>query len=185
MEKENLQTYKSALRNLLLKKAVRRGKVKLSSGRISNFYIDGRLVTLNSQGAYLAARIILELLKDKNIRAIGGPTIGADPICGALAAMAHLQGRKLDTFIVRKSKKEYGRGRQIEGPLPKKGSSVALVDDVATTGGSLIEAKEILKQAGLRANLAIVLVDRQEGAKENLKKHGIQLLSIFKKNNLL
>jgi len=152
----------------------------LSSGKISHYYLDGRLITLSVQGAYLVASIILELVKNKNIAAIGGPTLGADPIVGAIACLGHIKKMPVKTFIVRKVAKTHGMQRQIEGPALKKGESVVLVDDVATTGGSLIEAKAALDKLGVSVKKAIVIVDRGEGAKENLAQAGLKLEAIFK-----
>ena len=164
---------------LLNKEALKRGDFLLSSGRRSNYYLDGRVITLTPEGAYLVASILLELIKDKKIEAIGGPTLGADPIVGAVAALSHIKNIPLKTFIVRKAVKEHGAGKQIEGPILQKGSQVILVDDVATTGKALIEAKLALDKAGVVARTAFVIVDRCEGAKDNLAKEGLKLESIF------
>ena len=185
MEKVALNQYKLQLLKLLKKKAVKTGRVKLSSGKVSNFYIDGRLITLSPEGAWLVANIILGMIKGKKINAVGGLTLGADPITGAIACLAHIKRLPLTTFIVRKAKKEHGMQRQVEGPQLKRGQKVLIVDDVATSGGSLIEAKQALDKIGVKAGLAIVIVDRQEGASRNLKKAGIKLLSIFKKKDFL
>ena len=184
MAKEPKQ-YKSQLLKLLKQKAVKTGRIKLSSGKISNFYVDGRLITLTPEGAWLIANIMLEMIKDKRIDAIGGPTMGADPIAGAVACAAFLKDMPLKAFIVRKAKKGHGTQRQIEGPNLKRGARVVIIDDVATTGRSLIEAKQALDKIGVKVDSAIVVVDRQEGAKENLKKAGCKLLSIFKKKDLI
>ncbi|MDD5237143.1 MAG: orotate phosphoribosyltransferase, partial [Candidatus Omnitrophica bacterium] len=159
-----LNHYKLQLLKLLKKKAVKTGRIKLSSGKISDFYVDGRLITLTPEGAWLIANIMLEMLKKDKIDAIGGLTLGADPIAGAIACVAHLKKVPIKTFIVRKHKKEHGMKRQIEGPPLKKGSRVVIIDDVATTGGSLLEAKETLDKIGAKTVCAIVIVDRQEGA---------------------
>jgi orotate phosphoribosyltransferase len=179
VEKESLAALKQRLLSLLDKEALKRGNFVLSSGRTSNYYLDGRVITLSPEGAYLVASIILDFIKDKNIDAIGGPTLGADPIVGALAALSHINAVPLKTFIVRKSVKTHGASRQIEGPALKKGSRVVLVDDVATTGKALIEAKQALEREGIVVKEAIVIVDRQEGARENLDKAGLELKSIF------
>ena len=170
---------KIRLFQLFKKKALFKGKIVLSSGKTSNYYLDGRLITLSPEGAYLIADIILDLIKQKKIDAIGGPTLGADPIVGAVAALSHIRKHPLNTFIVRKTPKPHGRMRQIEGPILKKNSRVILVDDVATTAGALIEAKEVLSKQGIKVTEAIVVVDRGEGAAENLAKQGLRLISIF------
>lgn len=184
MAKEEILELKTKLLALLKKEALKKGKFVLSSGKISNYYLDGRIITLTAEGAYLVAKIILELIKDQDIDAIGGPTLGADPIAGAIAALSYSSGTPIKTFIVRKVAKVHGTQRQIEGPALKEQDRVILVDDVATTGKSLIEAKEALDKIGVAVRGAIVVVDRQEGAKENLEKAGIKLESIFRIEDL-
>ncbi len=179
MENIKLEELKAQLLTLLNKEALKRGEFTLSSGKKSSYYLDGRIITLTPEGAYLVANIILELCRDKAVDAIGGPTLGADPIVGAIAAVAHIKKIPLKTFIVRKATKEHGTQRQIEGPELVKTSRVILVDDVATTGKALIEAKEALDKAGIISDTAMVIVDRCEGAKENLEKAGLRLESIF------
>jgi len=174
-----IKELKTQLLALLDKEALKRGNFVLSSGKTSNYYLDGRVITLTPEGAYLVASIILELLKDKKIDALGGPTLGADPIVGAVACLSHMKNIPLKTFIVRKATKEHGMTRQIEGPEIKKGSRVILVDDVATTGKALLEAKHALDKIGVIADTALVIVDRCAGATENLSKEGLQLESIF------
>jgi len=179
MEKVDIKELKAQLLALLNKEALKRGQFVLSSGKMSNYYLDGRVITLTPEGVYLVASIILEMVKDRGIDAIGGPTLGADPIVGAIAALSHIKQIPLKTFIVRKTIKEHGTGRQVEGPALKEESKVILVDDVATTGKSIIEAKEALERKGIKASTAIVIVDRQEGASENLARVGLKLESIF------
>jgi len=185
MQKEKIKDLKDKLLQLLKKKALKKGRFILSSGKISNYYLDGRLITLNSEGAYLVAKIILEMIKDKDIIAIGGPTLGADPIVGAVITLSHLYKIPLKGFIVRKSAKTHGMQKLIEGPVLKKGSKVVLVDDVATTGKSLLEAKMALDKMGLKTKEVIVIVDRNEGASKNLKRVGLKLNAIFKIKELL
>lgn len=181
----DIHELKERLLALLKKEALKKGNFVLSSGKTSNYYLDGRLITLAPEGAYLAAGIILEMIKDKkDITAVGGPTLGADPIVGSLACLSYLEETPLKTFIVRKAAKEHGTKQQIEGPVLEKGSKVILVDDVATTGKALVEAKEALDRAGILAEEAIVIVDRDEGARQNLSKAGLKLTAIFKKEDL-
>jgi len=182
--KESLAELKTKLLALLKKEALKTGKFVLSSGKTSNYYLDGRIITLTPEGAYLAASIILELIKDKGIDAVGGPTLGADPIVGAVACLSHINNIPIKTFIVRKAAKEHGTQRQVEGPALKERSRVILVDDVATTGKALIEAKQALDKIGVEVERAIVIVDRDEGAKENLTKAGLKLESIFSRQDL-
>ena len=170
---------KNKLFSLLNKEALKKGEFILSSGKASNYYLDGRVITLTPEGAYLTASIILEMVKGRDIAAIGGPTLGADPIVGAVAVLSYIKQIPIKTFIIRKSVKEHGSQRQIEGPALEKNAKVILVDDVATTGKALIEAKAALDKAGILSDTAIVIVDRLEGAKDNLAKAGLKLESIF------
>jgi len=179
MGKESFEELKTKLLKLLNIEALKKGKFVLSSGKVSNYYLDGRVITLTPEGAYLAASIILELVNDRGIDAIGGPTLGADPIVGAVALLSHINKIPLKTFIVRKAAKEHGMQRKIEGPALNRGDTVILVDDVATTGKSLVEAKEALDKIGVNVAGAIVIVDRGEGARDNLAKAGLSLESIF------
>ncbi|MFA5090775.1 MAG: orotate phosphoribosyltransferase [Candidatus Omnitrophota bacterium] len=179
MPKEELKELKIKLLALLKKDALKKGAFLLSSGKMSNYYLDGRIITLTPEGAYLVASIILELVKDEKIEAIGGPTLGADPIVGSVAVLSHIKNIPLKTFIVRKDAKGHGTKQQIEGPPLARGSRVFLVDDVATTGKALLEAKQALDNAGIAVERAIVIVDRKEGARENLSAAGLRLESIF------
>jgi len=174
-----LQNLKKELLVLLEKEALKKGEFVLSSGKKSSYYLDGRVITLTPEGAFLVASIILELIKGRGVDAVGGPTLGADPIVGAVAALSHIKQIPLKTFIVRKATKEHGTGRQIEGPALPKGSKVILVDDVATTGSSLIEAKKALEKEGIDVKTAVVIVDREEGASRNLADAGLKLESLF------
>ena len=171
---------RSELFRLIKSQAYAQGKFKLSSGKISDYYIDCRKVTLSSKGVYLSALLILDIIKNKKIDAVGGPTIGADPIVGAVCVLSLIKNnRPIKAFLVRKSAKSHGFKRQIEGPKLKKGSSVVVVDDVATTGGSLIDTISCLRNKGIKVKSVITLVDRNEGAREKLKKAKCSFISIF------
>ncbi|MEW6008996.1 MAG: orotate phosphoribosyltransferase [Candidatus Omnitrophota bacterium] len=185
-KKEELEQYRKELFELLLKDAFRKETITLSSGKQSSYYIDARTVTLNPQGAFLAANIILSMLAAKvKVKAVGGPTIGADPLVGAIGVVSFIKKFSIKTFIVRKIAKSHGKCKQIEGPLLASGSEVVIIDDVATTGSSLVEAATVLRQSGLIVNDAIVIVDREEGAEDLLKKNNINLSSIFKAGDFL
>ncbi len=168
------------LYRLIKEKAYHEGEIKLASGKISHYYLDARAVTLSGQGAYLVGQLIFDLVKDWGISAVGGPTLGADPIVGALAVVSYQNNKPINTFLIRKTPKAHGRMRQIEGPEIPVDSEVVLLDDVATTGGSLVDSIAILKKAGVSVRRAIVIVDRDEGAGENLSKEGCALFSLFK-----
>lgn len=160
--------------------AFERRQVVLSSGKTSHYYFDGRKVSLSSKGAYLIANIICDMIKDDNIQAIGGLTLGADPIVGAVGVAAHQRDMDLSMFIVRKELKKHGTMQQIEGPPLKPGQSVVVVDDVITTGGSIIKAVEAVREAGCEVVKAIAIVDRQEGGSEALEQIGVKAEPIFK-----
>ena len=178
---EKIDKVKQRLFKLIKSKAYCEGRFRLSSGKISNYYIDCRKITLTSEGAYLAALLILDIIKGRKIDAIGGPTIGADPIIGAVCVLSLTKYNKpIKAFLVRKSVKSHGTKRQLEGPTLKKGFRVVVIDDVATTGGSLVEAVSCLRKKGIKVDKVIVLVDRNEGAKEKLKKLNCNFTSIFK-----
>ena len=170
---------KIRLLEILRKDAFFKEKIILSSGKTSDFYIDARRVTLSAQGVYLCAKIILDLLKDDQVNAIGGPTLGADPIVGAIGVLSFQAGTPIKTFIIRKAPKPYGKQQQIEGPILKPGDRIVLIDDVATTGKSFVESIEVLNKMGMKPLKAVCIVDRKEGAAEILRQHGCELISIF------
>jgi orotate phosphoribosyltransferase len=168
------------LYRLVKEKAYHEGPIKLASGKMSHYYLDARAVTLSSEGACLVSQILFDMVKDLKVAAVGGPTMGADPMSGALAAISCLNNKPINSFIIRKTPKSHGRMLQVEGPVLEAGDEVVLLDDVATTGGSLVDSIEILKKMDVRVRRAIVIIDREEGAKEILAKLGCDLVSIFK-----
>tara|TARA_B100000315_G_C14526273_1_gene563978 strand:- start:49 stop:600 length:552 start_codon:yes stop_codon:yes gene_type:complete len=176
---------KKELLGALKKEAFLKKRVKLSSGKISNFYIDVRKVSLSPKGIYLISKLIFDIIKKENITAIGGPTLGADPIVGGVCLLAHKGKRKLKGFLIRKSPKKHGRQKMIEGQVLSSKDKVIIVDDVATSGSSLIKAIDVLKKEKVKIVKAAVVVDRQEGARENLAKYGCGLVSIFTKRDFL
>jgi len=178
-------TAKKQLLKLLKNKAFLKKRIKLSSGKISNFYIDVRKVSLSPKGVYLISKLIFDLVKKENITAIGGPTLGADPIVSGVCLLAHRSRRKLKGFLIRKTPKKHGRQKMIEGQAPAASDRVIIVDDVATSGGSLIKAIEALRKEKVKIAAAAVVVDRQEGARENLSKYNFPLFSVFTKKDFL
>ena len=170
---------KAKLLQLLKTDAFFREKITLSSGKQSDFYIDARRVTLHPEGAYLCGRIIYDMIKDDAISAIGGPTLGADPMLGAIGVISYQEHKPVNTFIIRKAPKPYGKQQQIEGPLLRAGSRVVVIDDVATSGKSIIQSLEVLKPLNVTVVKAICIVDRREGAAENLAPYNCKLQSIF------
>ncbi|MFH1684518.1 MAG: orotate phosphoribosyltransferase [Candidatus Margulisiibacteriota bacterium] len=157
--------------------AVKFGEFTLSSGKRSDFYVDCRKVTLHPQGAKLIGKIILEKIKGLKIDAIGGLTLGADPITSSVVTLGDIPG-----FIVRKKAKEHGTQQKIEG-LIEKGWNVVIVEDVATTGASAKQAIEAAEAAGAKVVKVISVVDREEGAKEALKNYDFD--PICKKSDLV
>lgn len=160
------------LKQVLREKSLFRGAFTLASGKTSDYYLDCRLTTLDPEGALLTGRAILELLREKGIEAdaIGGLTLGADPVVVAVAVVSQMEGRPLPAFIVRKEKKSHGREKMIEGPAPKAGGRVVIVDDVCTSGGSTMEAIARAEEAGLKIAAVVNLVDREEGGSVELRK---------------
>ena len=167
------------LLELLTKEAYVKGKIILSSGKESDYYVDARRVTLTAKGAYLCARLILEQVKDDSYDAIGGPTLGADPMLGAIGVLSLQAGRPVNTFIIRKAPKAHGKQQQVEGPVLQKESRVILIDDVATTGKAFLESLDVLTPMGVRIVKAVCVLDRGEGAREALAARGCKLVSIF------
>ncbi len=156
----------------------------LTSGKTSNYYIDAKMTTLDPMGASILGRLILDVIKPYKIDAIGGYTLGADPIVSVVAALSAETDRPLPAFIVRKEPKKHGERKMIEGPF-ESGWNVAVVDDVATTGGSTLKACRAVEQEGGNVVIVIALVDRLEGARENLEKIGYKFISILTRDELL
>lgn len=184
LEMKEISNYKRDLLALIKKDALSFGETTLSSGAKSKYYIDTKMVTLSPQGAFLTANILFDMLKNDEFDSIGGMTIGADPIVGAFAISSYLENKPIRTFIVRKEPKEHGKQKWIEGPI-RNDDRVVVIDDVTTSGASLLKAIDIIKeQTDCEIVKAITLIDRLQDGKENLKKHGYDLISIFDKNDL-
>ena len=171
------------LKNLLREHSLMFGDFTLASGRKSSFYFDSKKTTLLPDGAYLTAMEILEILRRHGIEAdaIGGLTLGADPIVCSVAALSHLTGRPIRAFIVRKESKEHGTARRIEGKL-EPGSRVVVVDDVVTTAGSTLKAIEAAEQEGHHVVAVVCIVDREEGGTEKLSRW--PFFPIFRKSEI-
>lgn len=171
-------SHRERLKELLRQKSLVRGTITLASGRVSNYYLDCKLTTLDPEGAALTGYTILDLLDSHHIEAdaIGGPTIGADPIVAAVAAVSYLQsklegkGKPLPAFLVRKERKGHGRQKLIEGQDLQRGSKVVIVDEVCTTGQSTQEALTAVETAGLQVVAVVSLVDREEGGSDKLRE---------------
>ncbi|MFL6159542.1 MAG: orotate phosphoribosyltransferase [Marmoricola sp.] len=154
-------------------KAVVRGKVTLASGREADYYVDMRRVTLDAVAAPVIGRTMLELTDDWEYDAVGGLTLGADPIAVAMMHQAAEAGRTLDAFVVRKAQKAHGLQKQIEGP-PVEGRRVLAVEDTSTTGGSVLEAVQVLREHGAIVVGVAVIVDRDTGAREKVEAEGLE-----------
>lgn len=185
MSSSSISRDREQLFGLLKANAFVKGKVILSSGKESDHYFDARLVTLSAAGAYHTGCIILDMVKEDAPDAVGGPTLGADPMVGAIACLSRQQGRPLNTFIIRKSPKAHGQQQQVEGPRLRRGARVVLIDDVATTGKAFVESIEVLSRMDVKVIKAICVIDRQEGAGAALAKYGVALQSIFTANEFL
>jgi len=158
--------------------ALLEGEFTLTSGKKSDYYFEGKRLTLSPEGAYLTGKVVFDQLADADIDAIGGVAIGGYPMVAAVALVSYLEGKPVPSFIVREETKEHGTRRRIEGHL-KEGSRVAIVDDVITTGGSVSRAIEAAEAAKGKVVKVIVLVDRHEGGSEQLKKQGYDFTAII------
>lgn len=164
-----------------------RGDFTLASGKKSDFYINGKTTTLRPDALYAAARILLEMFAKESIDRVGGMTLGADALIGAVTALSYEQGTPYEGFIVRKEPKGHGTGQWIEGPELKAGQRVAILEDVVTTGGSSIQAIDRVLETCPDVEIAgvWVLVDRLDGAGAVLAERGYRLQSIFTKDDLI
>ena len=169
---------KQQLLDVVRQKALKFGDFTLASGKKASYYLDGKQVTLDSFGAKLVAEGILERLGEKLPAAVGGMSIGADPILAAVITLAGVRGLPLKGFMVRKEAKGHGTGRHIEGPvLP--GEEVVIVEDVVTTGGSSLLAIERAEAFGLKVTGVIAIVDRMEGGAEAFQSRGYPFSSLL------
>ncbi len=178
---------KKKLINILVSKSLQVAPnpiFKLASGAISDTYIDCKKTTLTAEGAYLIGNIFFDKISHLNVNKIGGLTLGADPIAEAVAYTSYLKKRPIDAFVVRKKSKEHGLQLKIEGDV-QKGDNVVIVDDVVTTGSSTVEAIIKAREFGLNIVKVIVLVDRQEGGKDNIVKQGVEFEAVITKEDLL
>ena len=167
---------RAKLRQDILDKAVVHGRVVLSSGREADYYVDLRRVTLDGATAPLVGRVMLDLTADLDYDAVGGLTLGADPVATAMLHAAAADGRRLDAFVVRKSEKAHGLQRRIEGP-DVAGRRVLAVEDTSTTGGSVLTAAEALRDAGAEVVGVAVIVER--GAAPAVEAAGLPYLAAY------
>ncbi|MHB8718003.1 MAG: orotate phosphoribosyltransferase [Candidatus Dormibacteria bacterium] len=176
------EALRDELHGLLLDRAFRFGDFLLSSGRRSDVYFNGKQVTLEGRGLYLVSHLVLLRCRQLGIDAIGGLTLGADPIAAGVAALSGETGAPLRAFIVRKQAKSHGTAALIEGPPLQAGDRVMVVDDVITTGASLLQACDALRDTGVELVEALALVDREEGGRENIERSGLAVHALFRRS---
>lgn len=179
----SLPTPREQLRDLITSLAVVHGKVTLASGKEADYYVDLRRATLHHAAAPLIGHLLLDALEEAgfgpaDVDAVGGLTLGADPVAGALLHAAASRGLELDAFVVRKESKAHGMQRRVEGP-DVTGRRVVAVEDTSTTGGSVLTAVEALREAGANVVAVAVIVDRDTGAREKIEAEGLPYLSLF------
>jgi orotate phosphoribosyltransferase len=172
-------TADSALVALLAKYSAKRGDFVLASGRKSNFYIDARLTTMSPEGLSMIGPIGLASLGNTgwNVSAVGGLTLGADPISYAISYASATSPRPLRAFTVRKEAKTHGTAKLLEGPF-NPGDRVAIIEDVITTGGSALRAIDAVRDAGGIVAGVLALIDREEGGRENIEGSGLPVISL-------
>jgi len=167
---------RNRLLQILREKSLKIGNFTLVSGKKSHYYFDSKFTTLDPEGGYLSALLILQEIKTRGIQAdaIGGLTLGADPIVSSVAAISFAEADRfhpISAFIVRKETKQHGTRRAIEGYAGEPGTPVVVVDDVCTTGGSTLKAVWAAEDAGFRVAAVVCLVDREQGGREALKDY--------------
>jgi len=178
---------KGRLVTLLLEKSFKYSDepvFKLASGKMSNYYIDCRKTTHSCEGKYLIGNIMLAMTAGLDVQAIGGLTMGADPVACAVSYASFLNKKSIASFSIRKEKKEHGMKKLVEGDV-KEGDRVIIVDDVITTGGSTIKAIEAARAEGLKVVKVIALVDREEGGKEEIRNYVSAVESVCTKTDLI
>lgn len=179
--------HREKLKKMILERALKvsdKPVFKLSSGKMSTYYIDLRTITLDPEGGYIIGNLVFDMIKDKKPDGVGGLTLGADPISYATSLISYLNKQPVKPFVVRKEPKGHGTGKQIEGNV-KPGEKVFIVEDVVTTAGSSLKAAKVAKEFGLEIMGIIALVDREEGGEENIKNEGFDFYPVFRISELL
>ncbi len=179
---------KARLAELLYHKSYQEGDFTLTSGKKSDYYFDCKQTALHPEGAYLLGRLFLDMLYkcEKFPEGVGGMTLGADPLVSAVTVMSYIDNRPLPGFIVRKKAKGHGTGQFLEGMVNfRPGQRVCMLEDVITTGGTLITACERVRDAGLVIGPILCVLDREEGGAENIVRAGHDLQCIFTRQSLL
>jgi orotate phosphoribosyltransferase len=178
-------TDRSRLIALLATRSTKRGQFTLASGKRSTLYIDARLTTMSPEGLSLIGTIGLETLRTESwtVDAVGGLTLGADPIAYAISYASAASEKPVRAFTVRKQAKEHGTGKLIEGPF-NPGDRVAIIEDVITTGRSALQAIDAVQSAGGKIAGVLALVDREEGGREAIEASGIQVVSMVRASEI-
>ncbi len=177
---------KRRLARILIEKSYKEGDFVLSSGRKSDYYFDCRVTALHPEGSWLIGKLFNVILADVDIKGVGGMTLGADPLVSSTTVISHELGRPLAGLLVRKEAKGHGTGQYVEG-LGNfvQGDKVAMLEDVVTTGSSLLKACTRVSDAGLNIVTVCTILDRQEGGREILNDNGYNLLSLFTRDELV
>lgn len=157
--------------------------VVLSSGKTSDYYMDCKRVTLSAEGAYLTGKLMLEMIRP-DVHAVAGLTLGADPIVSSVSLLSYIENRNLAGLIVRKEPKKHGTMSYVEGPALPPGTAVAVVEDVVTSGASLLRAMDRISAAGYRPVQALTILDREEGGRAVINERGFELQALFSRRDL-
>ncbi len=173
-----MQYNKSALIELFRQRALKFGDFTLASGKQAKYYLDGKQITLHSHGLQLVSAGLWEQLRDAGVQAVGGMSIGADPIVAGVLAAAATEGYELLGFLVRKDSKDHGTKKFVEGPV-EPGMKVAIVEDVVTTGGSSLKAIERVEEFGCEVIRVATIIDRMEGGRAAFESRGYQFSSLL------
>lgn len=178
--------HRDRLKGLLIERSVRLGDFTLASGARSDYYVDARRTTMSAEGQFLVGHVALSALRAAGLDPshAGGLTMGADPIAYAIAHRSFMEGAPIDAFSVRKQAKQHGTGQRIEGGLPHDARCV-MVEDSMTTGGSTLQAVEVVRAHGAEVVGVLTLVDRSDDAEARFRKEGLPLISVFQGDELL
>jgi orotate phosphoribosyltransferase len=179
---------KARLLEIIKEKSYEEGKFILASGKLSNFYIDCRETSLDAEGAYLIGKLFYQIIRESSVSidGVGGMTLGADPLACATSLISYLEGDPISAFIIRKEAKKHGKDLWIEGKGNlKEGAPVAIVEDVVTTGKTILKAIERAREEDLVVKMVLALIDREEGGREKLSKAGFDLKAIFIRKDIV
>ena len=168
---------------MVKERALLRGEFTLASGEKASYFFDLKMLTLSPEGAYLTGRLVYELLRDMEVDAVGGLTLGADPIVAAVAVVSHMEGHPIPAFIQRGEVKDHGTQKGIEGYIPAAGGRVAIVEDVITKGGATLKAIGLAESAGCAVVKVVALLDRHQGGSDEVRRRGYDFSTILHSDN--